>query len=164
MDGKHRGHQGAGPEPAGHLPQHQEEEDRRRSVQQDIGQVMPACPATVTLPVEHVGQRGERVPVAGMEMSEGPDHGVGRPSPRDVAVIVNVEAIIVIDESIPERLAEDSGHGQYDATADGPRGAMPAAAPVTRWGKPETRVSSFAAPGTASGASRFLSPFALRFT
>ena len=56
MDGKHGRHEGAGPQPAGHPPQHQKQEDRRRGVQHHVGQmVSPGLLQAVKLAVQHVG-------------------------------------------------------------------------------------------------------------
>ena len=41
MNGQDRGHQRAGPQLAGHLPQHQKQPDHRGGVQQDVRQMMP---------------------------------------------------------------------------------------------------------------------------
>ena len=41
MDGKQRRHQGAGPQLAGHAPQHQKQADRRGGVQQRLVEMMP---------------------------------------------------------------------------------------------------------------------------
>ena len=66
MDGEHGRHEGAGPETAGHPPQDQEQQDRRGGVQQDVGQVVSAGVQAVELAVQHVGEPGQRMPVAGM--------------------------------------------------------------------------------------------------
>ena len=44
MDGKHRRHEGTRPEPAGHLPEDQEQEDHRNRVQEDIDRMMSLGP------------------------------------------------------------------------------------------------------------------------
>ena len=41
--GKHRRHKRAAPQEPRHPPQHQEEQDRRRPMQQEVGEVMAAC-------------------------------------------------------------------------------------------------------------------------
>ena len=88
MDGKEGRHEGAGPEIAGHLPQDQEQQDGAGGVQQDIGQVVPAgVIQAVELAIQHVGEPGQRVPVAGMKVRKGPGDPLGSETACDLRVI-----------------------------------------------------------------------------
>jgi len=53
MDGKHRRHERAAPQSAGHLAQNEEQQDDRCGVQQDIGEMIPAGVETVELIIRH---------------------------------------------------------------------------------------------------------------
>ena len=63
MDGEYGGHESARPEPARHPPQDQKQQDRRRGVQQHIGEMVSPGLQPVNLAVQHVGHPRQRVPV-----------------------------------------------------------------------------------------------------
>ena len=78
MDGKHRCHEGAGPQGVGgpgrspdpfagmkarHPPQHHKQQQRIRGVEEHIGQVMVAGVQAPELTVQHVGEPGQRMPI-----------------------------------------------------------------------------------------------------
>jgi len=121
MDGKQGGDQGAGPEAPGHLAKDQEQENRRRAVKQNAGQMMPTRVQTVELAIQHVGECGERMPVGLMRVGEGPgDAGAGETA-FGHRVLVNIDVIVEIDELVLEGLAEnepDQG-GEREADAHG---------------------------------------------
>ena len=118
MDGEHGGHQRAGPEIARHPPQHQEQHDRRGGVQDDIAEMVPPRPQAVELAVEHVGEPGERMPVGGVRGGEGPGDAVGGQAARDMRVLVDVVAVVEVDEAVPEGLAKDHRHRQQEKAAN----------------------------------------------
>ena len=64
MDGKDRGHEGAGPKLVGHAPQNEKQRDRRSGVEQHIGEMMSPGIQSKELAIEHVRQRGQRIPLA----------------------------------------------------------------------------------------------------
>ena len=123
MDGKQGRREGAGPEIAGHLPQDQKEENDAGGVQQDIGQVVSAgVIQSVELAIQHVGEPSERVPVGGMKVRKGPDDSLGSETACDLRIIIDIDLIVGVDELVPDRLAEDEGHGQQKERADGRNG------------------------------------------
>jgi hypothetical protein len=54
------------------LAQREEQQDRRRGMKQNVGQMMAPRLEPVQLAIQHVRDRGERVPVGGVNMGEGP--------------------------------------------------------------------------------------------
>ena len=81
MNRKHRRHKRAAPQEPRHPPQHQEKQDRRRRVEQDVGEMMAAGLQSVKLAVQHVGNPGQRMPVGGMDVGERPDDPLKRQTP-----------------------------------------------------------------------------------
>jgi hypothetical protein len=84
-------------------------------VQQHVYRVMPSWIGAEELPVGHMRQRGERVPVPRMWLGERPLHRGPRQPAFDLRVIVNIDVVVIIDEAVPQRLAED-GPDQRDKT------------------------------------------------
>ena len=64
----------------------------------------------IKLPVQHVGNAGERNPVEDVAMREGPLHILFGHSLGDLRVLVHRFGIIVVDEPIADRLAKDQPH------------------------------------------------------
>ena len=103
------------------LPQDQEQQDRRGRMEQDVGQMVSAGPETVDLAVEHVGEPGQRVPIAGMVV-EGPRDPLEAQAARDLGVLVDVLIVIEVDELVPNCLGENEQDCQEQETARGPSG------------------------------------------
>ena len=64
MDCKQRGHQSAWPQSGGHLPQNEKQQEHGGGVQQQVGEMMPSGVLAIELPVHHVGNPRQRVPIA----------------------------------------------------------------------------------------------------
>jgi hypothetical protein len=89
------------------LLQRKKEKDNRHSVKHHIGKVVPACVQPVQLRVEHVRDRGQRMPILGMNVSECPtDVGEGNAA-GDPGVLIDVARIVVINEIEPQCLIKD---------------------------------------------------------
>ena len=76
-------------------------------VKEDIGEMMSARIQTIKLTVQHMGNPGQRMPVGGMEMGEGPDDSLDRQTARDLRILIDIVAVIKIDELVMNRLAKD---------------------------------------------------------
>ncbi len=74
MNGKHGGHERGPPERSGQLPQNEEQENGRRGVKQDVGQVMSARVGSINLPVQLVGNVRHRKPSVDIGVGEQPSH------------------------------------------------------------------------------------------
>ena len=120
MDGEDGRHEGAGPEIAGHPPEGEEEQNRGGGVQQQIGGVVSAGVRSVELVVQNVGEPRQRMPVAGMAGCEGPADFLGDRTLNDMRIFVDVFVVVVVDELVMDRLAEDQSNRQQQETADGP--------------------------------------------
>ena len=96
MDGEDRGDEGAGPKLAGHSPQNEKQRDRRGGVEQHIGQMMPPGVQAEELAIEHVRQRGQRIPLAVGPVGEGPPDAVAGQARGDMGVSVDKDAVVVI--------------------------------------------------------------------
>ena len=133
MNRKHRRHKCTAPKRTGwrgrspntaagaktrHPPQNQEKQDRRRRVEQDIGQMMAAGAQSVKLAVQHMGNPGQRMPVGGMDVGERPDDPLERQSPGDFRVIIHVIVVVVIDKVVPQRLPENGKRDRRQKKAD----------------------------------------------
>ena len=65
------------------------------------------------------------MPVSGCQFAEWrvreyPDDPLGRESVIDMRVLVDVLVVVVVDEAVPQRLAEDHRHGHQQETANRP--------------------------------------------
>ena len=76
---------------------------------------------SVELAIQHVGEPSQRVPVAGMEVRKGPDDSRGGEAAGNLRIIADILVVVVVDELVPNRLAEDQGHGQQQQCGDGRR-------------------------------------------
>ena len=118
MDGKNRRHNRAAPQAASHLPQHQEQQHRVGGVPENIDQVMPARAHSEELAIQHVGKRGERNPIVGLRVREGPADSLDGQTFAHYRILVNILLVIVIDERELRRLPEDDQNGQHEENAD----------------------------------------------
>ena len=76
-------------------------------MKQDAGKMMPGRIQPVELRIEHVGKRGERMPVASLRLSESGVNAGKRKARDNNRIFVNVILIVVRDELVPEGLAKD---------------------------------------------------------
>ena len=118
MNGKYGCNEGTGPTSASQLPERQKEEDRRRRMQQDVCQMMSPRLETEKLTIQHVRNRGKRMPVVRMHMSEGPLNPVEGEAVCDPWILVNVLIVVVIDKLVPEGLAEDDPDNSHKKNTD----------------------------------------------
>ena len=137
MSGEDRGHEAAGPQLAGHPPQHEKQGDRRGGVKQQIGEMMSPGVQSKQLDVEHVRQRGQRIPLAVGPLGKGPADGLGGQPLGDVAVFVDKTVVIVIQQDVTERLAIDQPDRREQQPAHAPSipgvGSLPRIVGRTDW-------------------------------
>ena len=83
--------------------------------------MMPAGVEAVELAVQHVGQRGERVPVGVVSVGKRPDDTRGGQAAFNLRIFVYVNVVIEVDEIMAGGLAEDDpdGNGKEHAHAEG---------------------------------------------
>ena len=87
-------------------------------MQHDIGEMMAAGPIHAEkLAVEHVREPGERVPIGGADLREGPDDSPGGDAGRDEGILAHVFVVVDVHEVVPQRLAEDQRNGQHEKPA-----------------------------------------------
>ena len=98
VQGEEGRHGRALPEPACQPRKRQEKKQRVRHVQQQAHGVVPARPGTEELPVEHMGEPGERVPEIGIEVREGPADALGGDPGPHVGIFVYIERIVEVDK------------------------------------------------------------------
>ena len=118
MDGKDGRDKGAPPKGPGHLPQHQKNQDHRRGVKEDIGQMMPGGMQSVQLAVEHVGNPSQRMPVIGMKMGERPDDSPEAQPVGNHRILINILVVIHLDEIEPQGLPENRKGNRGERQAD----------------------------------------------
>lgn len=107
MNGKDCRNKGAPPKGAGHLPQNQEEQDRRRRVKQDIGEMVPAWIKSIELAVQHVRDPCHRMPVRRVKVRERPNDAFNRQAAGDLQVLQHVIDVIHVYEIVVKGLAEN---------------------------------------------------------
>src|SRR3954451_16124734 len=107
MDGEECRDESASPQRSGQFPQSEKQNDCRQAVQQNIREMMPARVESVDLAVGHVRNRGQRMPVIRMHMSEGPENSVEAQTIYDDRIIVDVIVVVIIQELMPNRLCKN---------------------------------------------------------
>ena len=119
MHRKHRRHKRAPPPRAGHVPQHQKQEDHRRRVQQNIRQMMAAgIEDAVELAVQHMRQHRQRMPVRRDAVRENPAEATPAQSMNNPGIFIDVFVVIVVDKLKMQRLPEDNPHRRRQKHAD----------------------------------------------
>jgi len=113
VNSKYGRYERTGPTRSGQLLQRQKQEDRRCTMQQNVCQMMSARLEPVRLAIQHVRNRGEGVPVNSMRVGESPLDPLDRETGDYYGIIVNIVAVVVIYEPVPERLTEDDPHNRY---------------------------------------------------
>jgi hypothetical protein len=118
VNGKYGRYERTGPTRSGQLLQRQKQEDRRCTMQQHVRQMMSARLEAVQLAIQHVRNRGEGVPVSSMRVGESPLDSRERETGDYYGIIVNIVAVVVIYEPVPERLTEDDPHNRCKNNGD----------------------------------------------
>ena len=76
-------------------------------MQTDIDQMMSAGIQTEKLAIDHVGNRGQWMPVLRMNMSKGPDDTAPGQPGLDIRILENIRAVVVVNEIEVPGLEED---------------------------------------------------------
>ena len=118
MDRKHRCHKRTAPKKPCHPPQYEEEQYRRRHVEEDIGEMMPAGMQPIKLAVQHVRNPGQRMPVGGVDMGKCPDDPLERQTPGNFRVFIYVKVVVVVDKLVTQCLAENHPNNRRQKNAD----------------------------------------------
>ena len=108
------------PERTRHALQSKKKKDNSDDVEEYIGKVMPACLQAVKLAVEHVRDRGQRMPIFGVNVGECPDN-IGKAEATGYpGILIHVTRVIVVNEIVPECLAKNRPSQRYknDANAE----------------------------------------------
>lgn len=87
----------------------------------DIRKMMAGRIETIKLAVDHVRNPGERMPVAGMDMDEGPADAARRKAATDLRILEDVIAVIKVDEFVAQRLAKNEPGNRAEKNNDGER-------------------------------------------
>src|SRR5205085_8425742 len=87
-------------------------------MQQHVRQMMSPRLETIKLTIQHVRNSGQRMPVVGMHMGEGPLNPVNGETIRDPWIFVNVLIVVVVDELVPKGLAEDDPDNSRQENTD----------------------------------------------
>src|ERR1700730_14769065 len=69
--------------------------------------MMSARIQAVNLAVQHMGNPSQGLPVGGMNMCEGPGSSFECQTPGDLSVFEHIGVVIIINELVAKRLAED---------------------------------------------------------
>ena len=77
---------------------------------------------TEELAIQHMRNRGQRMPVSSMEAKKRRDQTVARQTRRNLRVFVNIILVVVLDKGMAERLPENGprqrGQRQIDGDED----------------------------------------------
>ena len=123
MHGEEGRHHGAGPKAAGHLPKNQEQHDRGGRLQQGIDEVVCGGVHAKQLAVQEVRHAGQGVPVGNLLVREDPGDSPSGQSAEYVGIVVDITAVVEIDELETGRLNEHQPDGEQQQTAHGQPGA-----------------------------------------
>ena len=119
MDGKQGSHKRARPKRSRHLSEHKKRE-RSESMQDEICPVMPARIQAIEVAVCHVGDHGQRMPVTGHLVGQGPPQPGKGESLGYLAVLEDILWIIVVDELVLERLTKRHPDDSHQKNANNP--------------------------------------------
>ena len=121
MNCKNRSHQRTPPESARQLAQEKEKQQHGHGMQKNIHEVMTCRGQAKHLDIQHVRDRGQRMPIAGVLVTKRPHDSAQRHAASDLLVLQHVNVVVVIHEVMTERLSEnDPGETeQDDANQDG---------------------------------------------
>ncbi len=120
MDGPDGGHEGGRPEVAGHAMQDEEQQDGCGGMEHDADQMVSPRGLAEQLAVGGMGEPCQRMPIAGISGGKGPRNGSGGQPVADRRIAQDIFDIVVVDEFMAKRLAENAGDRQHKQTAYGP--------------------------------------------
>ncbi len=83
--------------------------------------MVPSGPEAVDPAVQHVGDPGQGVPVAEFAIGQRPAQPFQGQPPLDDGVLIDIRVVVVIDELVPDGLAEDQDDGQEQKDGHGRR-------------------------------------------
>ena len=87
-------------------------------MKQNVSQMMSPGLESVELAIQHVRDRGKRMPVGRVNMGEGP-LDIARGETADYSwIIVNVRTIVVVHEVVVQRLAKRNPDNACEQNAD----------------------------------------------
>jgi hypothetical protein len=87
-------------------------------MQQDVGQVVSGWVKAIKLAIQHVRERGNRVPVIGVDVRKRPDDISEAQARLNRGIGIDIILVVVIDEVMPERLAKNGPGNQREKNAD----------------------------------------------
>src|ERR1044072_2221780 len=93
-------------------------------MQHHVGEMMSGLrasgPGAENLSIEHVKDRGNRMPIVCVHMSKGPDNAIKRKAVGNPWVVEDILPIVVIHELVAAGLAkDDENHHRQDDTDNG---------------------------------------------
>ena len=108
------------PDRTSHALQSKKKKDNSDGMKEYISKVMPACIQAIKLGVKHVRDRGQRMPIFGVNVGECPDN-IGKVEATCYpGILIHVTRVIVVNKVVPERLAKNRPSQRYknDANAE----------------------------------------------
>ena len=120
MNGKDSSDETTRPRVVRHLCEQNKKQNRGEAVPEHIDQMLRARIQAEQLTIQHVRDRGQRMPVLGVDVGEGPTNSGPTYARTHVGVVVNIQRIVVVDELVVERLPEyrPCDRGQEDGDAE----------------------------------------------
>src|ERR1051326_7931536 len=106
MNRKHRRDKSARPQVPSHLLPKNKQQNGGDCMEEHAGEMMPARLQPEQLTIEHVRERGQRMPVARVRVRKRPDHIAEAQSSAHNRVLVDVNVIVEVNEIMPKRLPE----------------------------------------------------------
>jgi hypothetical protein len=107
VDRKDGGHKRASPGAASHLPENKKEQQDRAGMEKDTRKMVAAGIEAEELKIQHVRERGKRMPVSRVGLSEGQADAIERKARGHDRTFINVILIVISDELVPKGLAKD---------------------------------------------------------
>ena len=117
MDREQRRRQGTRPHTAGHRAKDEKEQNRRGSMQQQIGQMVAPSGEAVELAIQHQGEPSHRAP-ENDAVGKRPDDPLACQPAGNVGILAYIHSVVVVDEPVADRLAEDQPDRQQQQATD----------------------------------------------
>src|SRR5436190_942685 len=115
-----RSDQETSPTCAGHQYKDQEKQQCIRRVKQNAGQVMSPGFQAKQLAIQHMGQPGQRMPVAYFIIAESPAQALRSETALDMNVGGHIKAVIVVNELVSNRRQVGRQNQEHKKTSEAP--------------------------------------------
>ena len=118
MYGKHRRNKCAAPQSTRHAFQRDKQKDHCDRMKKNVRKMVGSGAQPEELTIQHVRNGSHGVPVHGMDVRECPRDTRHTQSAGYVRVFIDIMRVVVVNEVVPQRLAENTPREQRQADAN----------------------------------------------